>query len=180
MSRWHGYVAPLFVIAVSAFVTWCAWPPNRIAARPLATLVDDRAPTSHDRTAAAVHHAQAADVLLQKGKIEEAAVEYHRANLASPNHPHARIGLARVAAARGHYTRALELYRGLLDDAPTSEVAMEIGDILALAGDTRGAAEMYARAETLTRKSPAGPVPAPESGSRSRASAPFPEVHAGQ
>jgi predicted negative regulator of RcsB-dependent stress response len=62
------------------------------------------------------------------------------------------LGLARVAVARGHYTRALELYRALLDETPTPEVATAIGDILARGGDTHGASQMYARAATLTRE----------------------------
>jgi len=146
--RWHGYIVPLLVITLSSFVAWCAWPPGRMAARPVAAL-DDTAASPQDREARAVHHARIGDVLLGKGRIEEAAVEYHRATLAVPSHPRARTGLARVAAARGHYTRALELYRALWDDAPTEEVATEIGDILVRAGDSRGAEEMYARASAL-------------------------------
>jgi predicted negative regulator of RcsB-dependent stress response len=99
-----------------------------------------------------MHHVKTGDDLLTTGQVEEAAVEYHRANHASPNHPRERLGLARVAAARGHYTRALALYRALLSETPTAEVATAIGDILSRGGDTRGASEMYARAETLTRK----------------------------
>jgi tetratricopeptide (TPR) repeat protein len=152
MSRWKGYIAPLVVIALSAFVSWCAWPPARVTAS------DAREPESR-----VIHHLRIGDVLFHKGKIEEAAVEYHRANLASPNHPQARAGLARVAAARGHYSRALELYGSLMDEGPTPEVARAIDDIL-----------------LLTRRSPAGPVPAPQNGSRSQASAPFPEAPAGQ
>lgn len=182
MSRWHGYVVPLVVIALSSFVAWCAWPPSRIAAaKPLVAFVAGTdAAHAHPSASQAVHHVQNGNRLFESGQIEEAAVEYHRANHAFPNHPEARFGLARVAVARGHYTRALELYGALLDDAPTPEVATKIGDILALGGDTRGARVMYAHAETLTRKSRGVPVRSVDNENRTRASAPSPETPAGR
>jgi hypothetical protein len=33
MSRWHAYVVPVVVIALSSFVTWCAWPHSRLPTR---------------------------------------------------------------------------------------------------------------------------------------------------
>jgi hypothetical protein len=144
MSRWHGYVYPLIVIALSTFVGWCAWPPPRVAAT-----------TGDDGQARAAQYVRAGDTLLVKGKVDEAAVEYHRANLASPNHPQARAGRARVAAARGHYYQALDLYRSLMAEAPTPEVAKAIDDILA-----------------LTRRSPGAPVRGVDNGTRTRGHAP--------
>jgi len=152
MSRWRGYVVPLVVIALSSFVTWCAWPPARV------TATDDHEPESR-----LIHHLRTGDLLFQKGHIEEAAVEYHRADLALPNHPQVRAGLARVAAARGHYSRALELYQSVMDEAPTPEVARAIDDIFA-----------------LIRRSPGAPVQAADVESRSRASGPFREAPAVQ
>ena len=60
--------------------------------------------------------------------------------------------MARVVAARGDYTRALGLYRALLREAPTPELAASVGDLLARTGDAAGAEAMYAQAETLERE----------------------------
>jgi tetratricopeptide (TPR) repeat protein len=109
------------------------------------------ATSAHDPESLAWHYAQAGNLLFQMGQVEAAAVEFHRADHVFPNHPYARGGLARVAAARGHYTRALALYRSLLEETPTPELAAAMGDLLMRIGDTRGADEMYARAEALER-----------------------------
>jgi tetratricopeptide (TPR) repeat protein len=59
--------------------------------------------------------------------------------------------LARVAAARGNYSQALESYRALMAEAPTPEIAVTIGDLLARLGNRVDAEAMYAEAESLER-----------------------------
>lgn len=110
------------------------------------------ATSAHDPESLAWHHAQIGNILFQMGRIDEAAREFAQANHLFPNHPYARAGLARVAAARGHYPDALSLYRGLMAEAPTPELAAAIGDLVAHSGDARGAEGMYAQAEALERE----------------------------
>jgi tetratricopeptide (TPR) repeat protein len=107
---------------------------------------------AHDPESLAWHHAQLGHLLLETGSVNAAAREYERAGFIFPGHPYARLGLARVAMARGQYDAALRSYRELFADAPTPELAATIGDLLALAGDGAAAHEMYVRAETLERE----------------------------
>lgn len=119
------------------------------------------ATSAHDPEALAWHYAQLGNLLLQMGRVDAAAQEFARANHAFRDHPYARVGLARVAAARGHYAKALVLYRSLMADAPTPELAASIGDVLAYSGDAQGAKAMYERAETLEREGWASEEPQP-------------------
>ncbi|MBI2188693.1 MAG: HupE/UreJ family protein [Acidobacteria bacterium] len=166
---WHRWSDATFrrcvVVPASVLIACTAvyWTIER-AATPVSALVLSTNDTAGaDAGALALEHARAGDLLFDRGHVDAAAVEYHLADQASPNHLRARTGLARVAAARGHYTRALELYRSVMEDAPTPEVAAAIDDILA-----------------LTRRSPAGPVRAVGTGTQTRASALSPEARAGR
>jgi tetratricopeptide (TPR) repeat protein len=110
------------------------------------------ATSAHDPESIAWHHAQIGGILFQMGRIDDAAREFARANYVFPNHPYARAGLARVAAARGNYGDALASYRTLMAEAPTPELAATIGDLLALLGNRPEAEAMYAEAESLERE----------------------------
>jgi len=110
------------------------------------------ATSAHDPESLAWHYSQMGNILFQMGRIDAAAREFARAQHVFPGHPYARAGLARVAAARGAYDQALDMYRALLDEAPTPEVAATIGDLLAVKGDRAAADDMYERAEALERE----------------------------
>jgi tetratricopeptide (TPR) repeat protein len=110
------------------------------------------ATSAHDPESLAWHHAQVGSLLFQMGRLDEAAREFAQAHHVFPNHPYARAGQARVAAARGDYAGALSLYRGLMAESPTPELAATIGDLLAQTGDAPGAGAMYAQAESLERE----------------------------
>ena len=110
------------------------------------------ATSAHDPESIAWHHTQVGALLFQMGRIDAAATAFARADHAFPGHPYARGGLARVAAARGNYTRALAMYRALMDEAPTPELAAIVGDLLARLGDRQAADVMYATAEALERE----------------------------
>jgi tetratricopeptide (TPR) repeat protein len=105
-----------------------------------------------DPESLAWHYAQLGNLHFQIGDLDAAAREYAHADYAFPGHPYARVGLARVAAARGDRTKALERYRELFDEAPTPELAAAIGDLLDAQGDRAGALSMYERAEALERE----------------------------
>jgi tetratricopeptide (TPR) repeat protein len=106
---------------------------------------------AHDAESLAWHHAQLGHLHLELGEIDEAEREYARAAFIFPGHPYARTGLARVALARRDYAAALQMYRGLMNDGATPELAAAIGDLLAVTGDPAAAQAMYARAEELER-----------------------------
>ncbi|HEY5619277.1 MAG TPA: tetratricopeptide repeat protein [Vicinamibacterales bacterium] len=110
------------------------------------------ATSAHDPESIAWHHAQIGAIFFQMGHIDAAARAFAKANYLFPNHPYARSGMARVAAARGNYSHALALYRALMAEAPTPELAATIGDLLARRGDEREAAAMYTKAEAIERE----------------------------
>jgi tetratricopeptide (TPR) repeat protein len=119
------------------------------------------ATSAHDPESLAWHYSQLGNLLLQMGRVDAAAREFARGSHAFPGHPYARSGLARVAVARGDYGRAIDLYRALMADAPTPELAASIGDILAFRGDAGGAQKMYEQAEALEREGWASEEPQP-------------------
>jgi len=89
---------------------------------------------------------------LQKGRIQEASTAYDRALFAFPRHPYALVGQARVAVVRGDLDRALAIYREQLAQAPTPELAAQVGDLLHRRGDVEGAGAAWAQAERLERE----------------------------
>ena len=107
---------------------------------------------AHDPESLAWHYTHIGDILFRMGRIDAASLEFARGLHVFPGHPYARAGMARVAAARGDYTRALWRYRALLDEAPTPELAVSVGDLLVRTGDAVGAEAMYAHAEALERE----------------------------
>ncbi len=86
---------------------------------------------------------------LQQGEVNQAAAAYDRALFAFPRHPYARAGQARVAVARGDFDQGLAIYREQLAQAPTPELAAQIGDLLQRRGDGKGARDAWAEAERL-------------------------------
>jgi tetratricopeptide (TPR) repeat protein len=110
------------------------------------------ATSAHDPESIAWHHVQVGGLLFQMGRIDDAARAFAQADYVFPNHPYARSGLARVAAARGNYSHALESYRALMAEAPNPELAATIGDLLTQLGDRQAAEAMYVEAESLERE----------------------------
>jgi len=119
------------------------------ALRPMRMALE--ATGAQDPESLAWHHAQLGNILFQMGQVDDAAREFAQANHVFPNHPYARAGLARVAAARGDFADALSRYRALMTEGATPELAATIGDLLAHTGDARGAEGMYMQAEALER-----------------------------
>ena len=89
---------------------------------------------------------------LQQGRIHEASAAYDRALFAFPRHPYALVGHAKVAVVRGDVDRALAIYREQLAQAPTPELAAQVGDLLHHRGDIEGARAAWAEAEVLERE----------------------------
>src|SRR2546422_1874688 len=104
-----------------------------------------------DPESLAWHYAQLGNLHFQMGDLDSAEREYRYGNYVFPGHPYARVGLARIAAARGDLATALGRYRELFDEAPTPELAAAIGDLLNAQGNRAAAMSMYERAEVLER-----------------------------
>lgn len=100
-----------------------------------------------DAESIAWHHAQIGHLLLQSGLLDAAEREYEHAEYSFPGHPFASEGLARVAAARGDFSRALELASPRHDGPPTATEAALQGDLLTALGRTPEAERQYALAE---------------------------------
>jgi len=129
------------------------------ALRLMQMAVEATAP--QDAESIAWHHAQIGHLYLQMGRIDEAEREYQHAEFAFPGHPFAADGLARVAAARGDYARALELATPHHAGLPTATEAALAGDLLTALGRTDEAERQYALAEAAGRKA-TSPAPAGE------------------
>src|SRR5258708_6543283 len=100
-----------------------------------------------DPEALAWHHAQVGDLYLRLGKLREAETEYIAASHAFPGHPFAMMGYARLLAARGERSSALNLLQELARTAPTPDLAARTGDLLEQLGRHADAERQYALAE---------------------------------
>lgn len=117
---------------------------------------------ANDAEGQAWHYAQMGNLLLQLGRVEDARLEFERANYTFPNHPYAMTGIARVKIAGGDLAGALAIYQRLLQAAPTPEIAAVIGDLQARLGDAVAAERNYVEAEKLERDGWAKEEPQPQ------------------
>src|SRR5207244_6069464 len=74
---------------------------------------------------------------------ENAAAEYESALDAFPEYVHAVAGNARLAAARGDYDKAIELYRDVTARQPVVEYVAALGDVYRAAGRSVEAQHQY-------------------------------------
>lgn len=100
-----------------------------------------------DPESLAWHYAQLGHLYLELGKTDDADREFRHADYAFPGHPFARTGLARVAAARGHYADALTLVQAADGQLPVAADLALAGDLLAALGRTDEAERNYRLAE---------------------------------
>ena len=115
------------------------------AAEAMKLAADATSPT--DPEGLAWTRAQLGDLYDQLGKRREAKAEYAAASQAFPGHPFAVMGYAKVIAAEGDLSGALELLRGLAGTSPTPELAARTGDLLRQMGRQGDADRQYALAE---------------------------------
>jgi tetratricopeptide (TPR) repeat protein len=118
--------------------------------------------TPNDPEAQAWHYAQAGSLLLQQGRLGDAKREFERAAAAFPDHPYAMSGLARLKIAEGDTAGALNIYRRLLERAPTPELAAAVGDLHSSMGAAADAERLYVLAEALEREGWASEEPQPQ------------------
>src|SRR5688572_22087351 len=101
----------------------------------------------YDPEALAWYATQLGDLYVQRQQPVEADREYRRAAFVFPDYPLARIGLAKLTAARGDPEGALAIYLEELQRLPTVDLAMRIGDLYAERGNGDDAERYYRVAE---------------------------------
>ncbi len=105
----------------------------------------------NDPESQAWHYAQTGDLLLQVGRLVPARLEYERAMATFADHPLAIMGLAKLKIVAGDVRAARLMLQRELARAPTSELAMLVGDLSERIGDREGAAPYYRMAEQVER-----------------------------
>ena len=85
------------------------------------------------------------------GDLKAAEASYREAATTYPGYYRALAGLARVQAARGRYTDAIDLYRKAMDVIPLPEYAAALGDTYAKVGRSAEAKQQYALVEYIAR-----------------------------
>jgi len=88
-------------------------------------------------------------ILLSVGRTADANDAFRRSLALQPGFPHARAGIARVAAARGRTMEAKRIFAQLLRGTPSAEYAIELGDLYLADGDERRASRAYERARSF-------------------------------
>lgn len=106
------------------------------------------ATSPRDPESLAWHYAHVGDLLALLGRVDEARTAYEWAAGSWPGHPSAVMGLSRLKQAEGDYTGALALYLAQFKDAPTPDLAAQIGDVYAALDHRSDAERYYALAES--------------------------------
>ena len=99
--------------------------------------------------AAAWARVQLGNLYADTGRLRLADRQYRNALIFRRDYAPALAGRGRVATARLQLERAAGLYGRALDQAPTSDYAVALGDLLARIGRARAAERAYARASAL-------------------------------
>lgn len=83
------------------------------------------------------------------GRLDQAEAEYRQALERAPNYVHPLAGLARLAAARGHLSEAIQLYTRVTQHLPLAEYVIALGDVYTAAGQAPQAQQQYDLARAI-------------------------------
>ncbi len=88
-----------------------------------------------------------AQILFDQGHYDDAAALYERASADSPGYYATAALLAKTRAAQGRNSDAIRLYRRAIAQVPQPDYLAALGDLLAVTGHRRAAAEQYRTVE---------------------------------
>jgi tetratricopeptide (TPR) repeat protein len=91
------------------------------------------------------------NLLVNQGRLDEAAQSYADAQRSFPGFPAARAGHARILVAAGRYAEAARVLDGVVKVQPLSEYAIAEGDAWKAAGRKGAAANAYELVGAITR-----------------------------
>jgi tetratricopeptide (TPR) repeat protein len=86
---------------------------------------------------------QLGDLYLGNGRVARAEREYRRGAYLAPEYVLPEVGLAKVAAVRGHLGEATEKLAGVVDRYPAPEFVILLGDLYRVAGRDTEADQQY-------------------------------------
>jgi tetratricopeptide (TPR) repeat protein len=94
---------------------------------------------------------QVGELYFGTGRPGPAARAFRTAAVADPSSVLPRAGMAKVAAARGRWARAISLFQGAVQRYPAPDLVILLGDVAAAAGREGLAADQYALVGALER-----------------------------
>jgi tetratricopeptide (TPR) repeat protein len=109
------------------------------------------ATTPGDPESLAWHFSQIGQLLLQKGRLVEARLQFERAAATFADHPFAIDGLARIRIVEGDLVSARQMLQGQLARVPTPDVAATIGDLSMRLDEATQAERYFTMSEQIER-----------------------------
>jgi tetratricopeptide (TPR) repeat protein len=94
---------------------------------------------------------QLGNLYFDNGRLAPAARSYRQALAVFPGYVHAEAAVARVAGARGHYGKAIRLYRRAVERLPLPQYEGALGDVLRIAGREADAREAFGAVHAIQR-----------------------------
>ena len=95
--------------------------------------------------------AQLGKLYLDSGRIEAARTMFRLSSSFQPDFYLSRAGLAQVAFARGHRSKAIKRMEGLARDYPLPQYATWLGELYESAGNHRAASRQFALVRAMNR-----------------------------
>ena len=87
---------------------------------------------------------QLGELYYSRGRLGAAEAAYEQGAFSAPDYELPKVGLAKVAAARGHLGRAVELLNDVVRTLPSPEFVTLLGDMHLAAGDGASSRRQYA------------------------------------
>jgi tetratricopeptide (TPR) repeat protein len=107
--------------------------------------------TPNDLESQAWHFSQVGLLLLQKGRLVEARLQFDHAAATFPDHPFAIGGLAKIKIVEGDLASARQMLQQQLARIPTPDLAATIGDLSLALGEREQAERYFTMSEQIER-----------------------------